>query len=145
MIGLGVLFCIINFEPDWHIHVSMVVPFFLIGLGVWIFVRRMSAGGGLSPASGEGDGYAARTVCSLRAPIVLITVGVLTALQAFDVVRMHYTWPVLIIMLGLLMLLERSLGARGYAAQNAAGAVYTGAPAAAVDATTNGNHDGKGV
>jgi len=48
-------------------------------------------------------------VASIRGPITLITVGVLFAFNNFTNFRFHQTWPVLLIVFGLLTLLRRSV------------------------------------
>src|SRR3954468_8756172 len=48
-------------------------------------------------------------VSAIRGPITLITVGLLFALNNFTVYRFHQTWPVLLIVFGLLSLLRRSV------------------------------------
>lgn len=45
---------------------------------------------------------------AVRGPITLITLGVLFALNNFTPYRFHQTWPVLLIVFGLLSLLRRS-------------------------------------
>jgi Domain of unknown function (DUF5668) len=47
---------------------------------------------------------------AVRWPITLITVGVLFALNNFTPYSFHQTWPVLLIVFGLLSLLGRGLG-----------------------------------
>jgi hypothetical protein len=60
-------------------------------------------------------------VSAIRGPITLITVGVLFALNNFTPYQFHQTWPVLLIVFGLLTLLRRSVepvppvGPAGYA------------------------------
>ncbi len=44
---------------------------------------------------------------AIRGPLVLITLGVLFALDYFSHMPFYRTWPVLLIVLGLLKLLER--------------------------------------
>jgi hypothetical protein len=44
---------------------------------------------------------------AIRGPITLITLGVLFALNNFTPYRFHQTWPVLLIVFGLLSLLRR--------------------------------------
>jgi hypothetical protein len=46
---------------------------------------------------------------AVRGPLLLITLGVLCALHESDMVSFRYTWPVLIIMVGLLVLIERAV------------------------------------
>ena len=47
-------------------------------------------------------------VRSLRGPILLIALGVLTSLHRFQDISFTKTWPVLLILLGVMKLLERS-------------------------------------
>jgi len=48
-------------------------------------------------------------VCAIRGPITLITVGVLFALNNFTPYGFDKTWPVLLIVFGLLSLMRRGL------------------------------------
>jgi len=48
-------------------------------------------------------------VRAIRGPITLITVGVLFALNNFTPFQFHQTWPVLLIVFGLLSLVRRSV------------------------------------
>lgn len=131
LIGLGLLFLAATVEPNWHIGFGRVVPFILIALAVWLFAHRMTAGGGtLIPGDGERSAYDVRLVCSLRGPLLLLTFGVLLALQAFDILRMGRTWPILFIVLGTTLLLERTLGTRAVTHQ--------------YDAATNPDVNGRG-
>lgn len=49
-----------------------------------------------------------------RGPILLITVGVLFALHQADILRFSLTWPILIIVLGVMKLLERTVAPRPF-------------------------------
>ena len=51
-------------------------------------------------------------VCAIRGPITLITVGVLFALNNFTPYGFHQTWPVLLIVFGLLTPAAAQRGAR---------------------------------
>lgn len=55
----------------------------------------------------------ASLIHAIRGPIILITVGVLFALNNFTPYGFGETWPVLLIVLGLLSLLGRGGGPRG--------------------------------
>lgn len=46
--------------------------------------------------------------CAIRGPVLLITIGTLFALDHTEVVGFERTWPLLIIVFGLLKLLERT-------------------------------------
>lgn len=50
---------------------------------------------------------------AIRGPIILITVGVLFALNNFTPYGFGETWPVLLIVLGLVSILGRGPGQRG--------------------------------
>ena len=45
--------------------------------------------------------------CAIRGPIVMITIGTLIAFDTFDGYSFSRTWPVIIIVFGLLKLFER--------------------------------------
>jgi hypothetical protein len=55
------------------------------------------------------NGNDASLVRAIRGPITLITVGVLFALNNFTPYQFHQTWPVLLIVFGLLSLLRRGV------------------------------------
>ena len=48
---------------------------------------------------------------SIRGPILLITLGILFAIHQAGVLSFSRTWPLLIIVIGIMKLLERSSGA----------------------------------
>jgi len=56
------------------------------------------------------NGGEASTIRALRGPVTLITVGVLFALNNFTPYGFGQTWPVLLIVFGLLSLTGRSAG-----------------------------------
>lgn len=47
-------------------------------------------------------------ICAIRGPIILITVGTLFAMDHFTPYGFHQTWPVLLIVVGLLSLIRRT-------------------------------------
>jgi hypothetical protein len=53
------------------------------------------------------NGNEVSVVRAIRGPVTLITVGVLFALNNFTPYQFHQTWPVLLIVFGLLTLLRR--------------------------------------
>lgn len=50
----------------------------------------------------------------LMGPAVLITMGVLFLLSEFDVVRFHSTWPIILIVIGLVKVLTSSASSEGH-------------------------------
>ena len=50
----------------------------------------------------------------LMGPAVLITLGVLFMLSEFGVVRFHNTWPILLIVIGLVKVLAGNLDTKGH-------------------------------
>jgi TM2 domain-containing membrane protein YozV len=98
LIGLGVLILLANLLPDWQISERWWPPVLLAGLAVWTFTRRLGSG--------------VRTVCILRWPIILMLLAVLQALHAVGFnVTSALAVAVLLIVFGVLLLLERTLGA----------------------------------
>jgi hypothetical protein len=68
-------------------------------------------------------------ICALRGPLTLITLGVLFALNNFTPWGFQQTWPVLLIVFGLLSLMRRAVTPpRPYPAGPAAPPPYQAAP-----------------
>lgn len=68
------------------------------------------------------DNYEPNQACScmrcrsrgLMGPVVLVTLGVLFLLSEFDVARFHSTWPILLIVIGLVKVLGGNLDTAGH-------------------------------
>jgi Domain of unknown function (DUF5668) len=100
LIGLGVLFLLQTagvFEFGW----DRVWPFFLIGLGIWMFAVREGWVG-----SRRGSYYRSGRRRTLVGPVVLVTVGFLSLVEDMHGPRWHRTWPVLLLAIGITKLLE---------------------------------------
>jgi hypothetical protein len=100
LIGLGVLFLLQTagvFEFGW----DRVWPFFLIGLGIWMFAVREGW-----VASRRYSYYRSARRRTLVGPVVLVTVGFLSLLEGYNGPRWHRTWPVLLLAIGITKLLE---------------------------------------
>jgi len=99
LILLGVLFLLhtvglfeLGFDRFW--------PVLLMALGVWLFARNMGWLGGVCDAN---------TRCQrLMGPVMLFTIGTLFLLQSLDVAGFHRTWPVILLAVGAVKLLQRS-------------------------------------
>jgi Domain of unknown function (DUF5668) len=99
LIGLGVLFLLQTagvFEFGW----DRLWPFFLIGLGFWMFAVRWGWVGSRRLYHRIGRRH------SFVGPVVLVTVGVLSLLEDMHGPRWHRTWPVLLLAIGITKLLE---------------------------------------
>ena len=128
LIGLGTIFLLSTTGVFQILFGWTLVGFVLIGLAVWIFIRRM-----MDTGSGLGNdgsaGYSQRVVRALWGSIWLGAVGVLLLLNEFDVLTWHRSWPLFIILAGVMALLQRAASNAAYA-----GVGYGGAPVAAAAA-----------
>jgi Domain of unknown function (DUF5668)/B-box zinc finger len=106
LIGLGCLFLIGNAGLFHGFPIHRLVPFFLIGFGVWLFVRKMTDTGS-SLADDGTPAYRYRLFCALRGSVWIILVGVLFLLDTFDILSWGHSWPVLIIVAGLMVIFRR--------------------------------------
>jgi hypothetical protein len=106
LIGLGCLFLIGNSGLFHAFPIHRLVPFFLIGLGVWLFVRRMTDSG-TGIADDGTPGYQFRLFRALRGSIWVILVGVLFLLDSFDILSWSRSWPLFIIVAGLMAIFQK--------------------------------------
>jgi hypothetical protein len=113
LIGLGVLFMLSNI-PVFHLFRGrLFVPFFFIGMGVWLFVRRMmSTGPGF-----ENDGtayYRWRLQRALRGSVWMVLLGVLWLLHALRILSFEHSWPLFLIAVGVMLFFKRTFSGYGY-------------------------------
>jgi hypothetical protein len=107
LIGLGCIFLIGNAGLFHHFPIHRIIPFFLIGLGVWLFVHKMTGtGNGLSDDGTPAYQY--RLFSALRGSIWVILVGVLFLLDSFDILSWSHSWPLFIIVAGLMAVFQRT-------------------------------------
>jgi hypothetical protein len=128
LIGLGVLFLVGNVGIFHGLPFHLLLPFFLIGLGVWIFVHKMTGTGSTLADDGTAF-YRMRLFAALRSSVWVILVGVMFLLSNFHILSWGRSWPLFIILAGLMTFFERT--AFNSAAQPAYPAQpYTPAPPA---------------
>lgn len=124
LIGLGSIFLIGNIGIFHGFPIHRLIPFFLIGLGIWLFIRKMSdTGFGLAD-----DGtpmYRLRLFRAVRGSVWVILVGVLFLLDSFNILSWGRSWPLFIIVGGLMAFFERT----AYSAAVAPGYPYAQPPA----------------
>lgn len=110
LIALGVLFLLGNLGLfDFHLFHRLVFPIFLIGLGVWIFLRRSGALGGCVAGSQPHN----LQVRVLMGPAILVTLGGLLLLESVHVASFGRTWPILLLVIGLIKVLQSNAPGSG--------------------------------
>jgi hypothetical protein len=97
LIGLGILFLLHNLG-FWFLRADVLWPLVLIALGVWLLIKRVGGPGGLARCGPRG----------LMGPAVLITLGVQFLLSNLDVISFGRTLPVLLIVIGVILAIQRS-------------------------------------
>jgi TM2 domain-containing membrane protein YozV len=92
LIGLGVLFLLQNLNI-WFLEFDRMWPLALIFLGVWLYAKRRVS----SDCRNR----------SIAGPAVLVTIGVLSLIENLHGPSWGHTWPVILLVLGILKLMER--------------------------------------
>lgn len=92
LIGLGVLFLLQNMGIPF-LSVDRLWPLGLIFLGGWIYYRRRLTGGCYNR--------------SIAGPAILVTIGVLSLIDNLNGPGWGHTWPIILLVLGILKLMER--------------------------------------
>ena len=106
LIGLGCLFLIGNAGLFRTFPIHYIVPVILIALGVWLFVRKMTDSGAGFVDDGT-PGYQFRLFRALRGSIWIILVGILFELDSLGVLSWAHSWPVILIVAGLMAVFQR--------------------------------------
>ncbi|MDE3104688.1 MAG: B-box zinc finger protein [Acidobacteriota bacterium] len=128
LIGLGCLFLLGNIGILHGLPVHYLLPFFLIGLGIWIFLHRLGDSG-LGLADDGTPMYRLRVLAALRGAIWIILIGVMFLLDTFHILSWGSSWPLFIITAGLMAILQRTIYAQAMAANYAAPPAQTPPPA----------------
>jgi TM2 domain-containing membrane protein YozV len=92
LIGLGVLFLLQNLGV-WFLEVDRIWPLALIFLGVWLYAKRR-----VNPDCRNR---------SIAGPAILVTIGVLSLIENLHGPSWGHTWPIILLVLGILKLMER--------------------------------------
>ena len=122
LIALGLLFFFGSSGFLVHFPIQRLIPFLLISLGVWLFFHKMTSAGQSLMDDGS-PGYRLRIFRALRGAVWLILVGVLFFMDSFYILSWERSWPLFIIVAGLMGIAERS-------AYNAAAPIPFGNPLA---------------
>jgi hypothetical protein len=108
LIGLGAIFLIGNTGLFHGFPVHRLFPLFLIGLGLWLFYYKMTAMGGTLADDGTPL-YRVRLFSALRGSIWVILVGIMFFLSAFNILSWGSSWPLFIIVAGVMILAEKTV------------------------------------
>jgi len=107
LIVLGLFFMISSTHAFYFLHGRFLGPLLLIGVGVWIFVRKMTATGqGI-----ENDGtpmYHYRLGSAIRSSFWVAVTGLIWLLDELHILPWSRSWPLYLIGAGLMMFLRRS-------------------------------------
>jgi hypothetical protein len=98
LIGLGVVILLATLVPEWDLNGRWFPPVLFAGLAIFLLQRRLR--------------YGRRLICHLRWPAILIVLAVMTGLHAaYFAVTAGLTAALILIVLGALLLIERTIGA----------------------------------
>jgi TM2 domain-containing membrane protein YozV len=103
LIGVGVLFLLGNLDIFEFNIFHRLWPVIIIAVGVWMFWRRRPA----CPCQ------RCQSSC-LMGPAMVVTVGVLLLLAETTRFGMHYTWPVFLLVLGGVKLVQANASTEGH-------------------------------
>ncbi len=125
LILLGVLF-LLNTMGLTEFGLGRLWPLILIGVGGWMFARNW----GLVGACCTGCQCARCRSRRLMGPTVVFTIGVLFLLQNLHVANLHFhrTWPVILLVVGAVKLLQGSASLEGHMPSMGPGANPAGGP-----------------
>ncbi|WP_260703665.1 B-box zinc finger protein [Edaphobacter flagellatus] len=134
LIGLGIFFLVGNSGIFRVLPMQILFPSFLIGLGVWIFYNRMTATG---PLGDDGTPYyRMRLASAMRGSVWIILVGIMFLLSNLHILSWGHSWPLFIIVAGVLILVERTAFASSSAPAYYPPPPYQAPPAASSSTTS---------
>ena len=108
LIGLGLLFLLGNLLPAWHLDGRWLVPILLAGIALWMGGSRLVSYQETRAVLGSLPAQTTNVVGLVLGPVLLLTIAILLALQDASLVPLRHSWPVLLIVWGGLLLLERA-------------------------------------
>lgn len=107
LIALGAIFLIGNSGMFHGFPMHWFVPMLLIGFGVWQFVHKMTETG---PLADDGTAaYKLRIFHALRGSIWIMLLGVLFLLDSSHILSWGRSWPLFIIVAGVMAVLQRAV------------------------------------
>jgi hypothetical protein len=116
LIFLGVLF-LLHTMGLTEFGLDRFWPVLLIGIGGWLFVRNW----GLLGGSSKGCPCARCRTRRVMGPALLLTVGILFLLENLNVVYFGRTWPVILLVIGAVKLMQGSASVEGHVGPGGSG------------------------
>ena len=108
LIGLGVLFLFGSTHLFASLPLRYLLPVLLIGTGVYLFVQRMTKSG--VGFSDDGSvAYRLRLLRALQSSVWIVLVGVLFLLDNLNILSWGRSWPLFIIVGGVMAFVQRSV------------------------------------
>ena len=108
LIGLGFLFLMQNMGI-WFLSFHRLWPLLLIVMGGWLFAKRWGLLGQVSEY--DCDRCRAR---GMVGPALMVTLGLLFLFEQTDVISFHRTWPLLLVVIGLVKVLQSNASTAGH-------------------------------
>ena len=107
LIVLGALFLVANAGIFHGFSGRFFVPLLLLGLAVWVFVSRMT-GYGSSYSEYGAPGYQLRLFRAASGAAWLALVGLMFLLDDFNILTWGRSWPLFIILAGVMSVFRRT-------------------------------------
>ena len=139
LIAFGMIFLLGTMGLFNAVPGQSLIGVILLSIGVWVFLRRMTETG-LTLADDGSSNYQLRLLRALKGSIWLVFIGILALLDAFRLVPWSYSWPTIIILAGVMMIIQRTIYASAAAAAYSAGAPSQTVPPFEVGSTNPDTH-----
>ncbi len=97
------IFLVGNLLPAFRLSPQWMVPLFVAALAVWSGLRRWQTLRVTASTLGPTPNLAG----TMKGPLVLLSVALLLALDAGDVMTIRRSWPVILVVWGGMLLLQR--------------------------------------
>jgi Domain of unknown function (DUF5668)/B-box zinc finger len=123
LIGIGILF-LLHTMGLTEFGLDRFWPLILIGLGAWLFARNWGVGGFCC----SGCPCARCRSRRLMGPAMLVTIGGLFLLESLHVANFGRTWPVILLVIGAVKLLQGSASTAGHVPPPGLGSGPMGGP-----------------
>ena len=108
LIGLGAIFLLFNAGFMHGLSGRLFLPILLIGLAVFIFVRKLTSSGYGLASDGSPD-YRIRLFRAVKSSVWVGLVGLLFFLDEFTPLKWDHSWPLFIILAGVMTVLQRTV------------------------------------